>query len=85
LKRLPFVNICDLTRYVDGSKELDIDGVSIVNLSGTCQQFVRRLLTPNPVARPTAGSARSHPWVAADKQPIDAEESLVYQHCAHVV
>jgi serine/threonine protein kinase len=71
LKRLPFLDICELTRYLDGSKQLDIGA----DFSHSCREFVRELLTPNPVTRPTAGSARNHLWVTAGIPPVDTEES----------
>jgi len=85
LKRLPFLNIYDLTRYLDGSKQLDLQGATGVSLSTTCQDFLGELLKPNPVDRPTANSARNHPWVAAGLPPLDTEESLVYQLSVYLV
>lgn len=75
LKRLPFLNIYDLTSYINGSKELDLDSVAGVNLSNTCRDFVRKLLTPNPVARLTADSAVKHPWIYVGMTPIGTRES----------
>jgi serine/threonine protein kinase len=75
LKRLPFLSPRDIFRYCDGQKQLDLNGVTGVDLSNTCQDFIRKLLTPNPITRLKAVSARIHPWVAAGLSPIQIEDS----------
>jgi serine/threonine protein kinase len=75
LKQHPFSNVSDLVTYVHGTKQLDLVGVTGMNLSNTCRDFVSALLAPNPATRPTAGAASKHPWIAAGIPSADTEES----------
>ncbi|KAG9239394.1 calcium/calmodulin-dependent protein kinase [Amylocarpus encephaloides] len=72
-KRLPFRDVFDLTSYVLGNKPLDLEGAS---LPESCRDFLGGLIMPNPVDRPTAVSARNHPWMVEGVPPVDREDSL---------
>ncbi|KAH6665638.1 calcium/calmodulin-dependent protein kinase [Halenospora varia] len=66
LKRLPFINIYDLTRYLDGKNELQITVDSALNLSDTCRDlFVEDNLQEDPLGlnfAATPASVPSLPW-----------------------
>jgi serine/threonine protein kinase len=85
LKRLPFLSHYDIMCYFDGKKHLGIDNTPNANLSNTCQDFIKGLLSPNPVNRPTAESAMEHSWIAGDPPSMDIEESLVYRSLIYAI
>ncbi|KAI1126258.1 kinase-like protein [Nemania abortiva] len=77
LKQHPLPYVSDLFRFAHGITPLITDTEAGAFLSEACRDFVRGLLNANPVARPTAKEALSHPWleeVIPDSE--DEEESL---------
>lgn len=75
LKRHPFSSILDLAGYVHGTRQLDIAGQNGATPSDKCQDFLRRLLSADPVNRPTAKVASRHPWLVERGPSVDREES----------
>ena len=72
-KRHPFANVKDMLDYVNGAKELDFSGGSELGTAGSCQDFLKSLLSPNPVTRPTAGAASNHHWMGVGASPMSTE------------
>ncbi|KAI1351473.1 kinase-like protein [Xylaria sp. FL0043] len=66
----------DLVDFVRGRKLLLTDTEQGVFLSEACRSFVRGLLNADPVTRPTANMALSHPWLEEEIPDSDDEESL---------
>jgi serine/threonine protein kinase len=77
LKKQPFVSIKDLFDYVNGAKQLSLAGMYELGISESCQDFLKAVLSPNPVTRPTAGSAGNHVWLGTTATPMDTEDSYV--------
>jgi serine/threonine protein kinase len=77
LKKQPFVSVKDLFDYVRGAKQLSLAGMYELGVSASCQEFLKAVLSPNPVTRPTAGSAGNHAWLATLATPMDTEDSYV--------
>ncbi|KAH7143414.1 kinase-like domain-containing protein [Dactylonectria macrodidyma] len=76
LKKLPFRDLADVSGYLHGVVSLDLGGVDGVDLSPPCRDFLRGLLTPSPVTRPTASAALIHPWLAEPGYSVTTEESM---------
>ncbi|KAI1273132.1 kinase-like protein [Xylaria sp. FL0933] len=66
----------DLVDFVRGRKLLLTDTEQGAFLSEACRSFVRGLLNADPVTRPTAKMALSHPWLEEEIPDSDDEESL---------
>lgn len=75
-KRHPFLNVKDMLDYVNDTKELDLNRESSAEqITDICQEFVKSLLSPNPVTRPTAGAASNHAWIGLGAPtPMDVDE-----------
>ncbi|KAI0965629.1 kinase-like protein [Xylaria arbuscula] len=76
LRQHPLPTPYDLVDYVRGRKLLVTDTEEGLFLSEECRDFARGLLNADPVARPTANSALSHPWLEEVIPDSDDEESL---------
>ena|SRR5436190_19232373 len=83
LLKHPFPYPSDQYEYIQDTKLLRFDDFSGVSISKPCQDFVRSLLAPNPVNRPTADAAISHPWLTEVALPVHQEDSSVFN--AHPV
>ncbi|KAG9255484.1 calcium/calmodulin-dependent protein kinase [Emericellopsis atlantica] len=81
-KRHPFVNVKDILDYVTGAEELRFSGRSELGTTEVCLDFLRSLLTPNPVTRPTAGAANNHSWFGREPSPMDTEEPLFVEEAS---
>lgn len=66
----------DLSRYVNGQRSLDFSRAQGDDLSDTCQDFVKKMLAPDPVARPTVISALAHPWLNQPDTPQPPEVEM---------
>ncbi|KAI0436740.1 kinase-like protein [Xylaria telfairii] len=76
LKQHPLPTVSDLYNLIHGINPLITDTESGLFLSDTCRDFVRGLLNTDPVRRPTANTALSHPWLEEEIPDSDDEESL---------
>lgn len=70
----PFLFSSDLEEYIRG-KPLDFEDPPGKDISQSCQDFVKGLLTPNPVHRPTSEVAISHSWFAQVALWLEQEDS----------
>jgi serine/threonine protein kinase len=70
----PFLYSSDQDEYIRG-KPLDFDDSSLAVVTASCRDFVKSLLTPNPIDRPNAEVAISHSWFAEVALCLDAEDS----------
>lgn len=75
LKQHPFPNVSDLVTYVHGDKPLKFGDIVWASLSEACHDFIRGLLAPDPVTRPTANAAVTHAWLSEIADSEDEEES----------
>jgi serine/threonine protein kinase len=75
-KRHPFLSVKDMLDYVNDSRQLDLKPASgSTEIIDVCQDFVKSLLSPNPVTRPTAGAASNHTWIGLGAPtPMDVDE-----------
>lgn len=75
-KRHPFLNVKDMLDYVNDARQLDLKpGSESTEIMDVCQDFVKSLLSPNPVTRPTAGAASNHTWIGLGAPtPMDVDE-----------
>jgi serine/threonine protein kinase len=71
----PFLYSSDQEDYTRGLKSLDFDDASEKGISTTCQEFIKSLLTPNPMHRLTAEAAISHSWFAQVALLLDQDDS----------
>ena len=71
----PFLYSSDQEDYIRGIKQLNFDGPPGVNISKSCQDFIKGLLTPNPIYRPTAKAAILHSWFAEIALLLEQEDS----------
>ncbi len=53
----------DLSRYINGQRQLDFSRAQGDPLTDSCRDFVLQMLAPDPVIRPTAIAALAHPWL----------------------
>jgi serine/threonine protein kinase len=71
----PFLYSSDQEDYTRGIKPLNFDDPSEMGISTSCQDFIKGLLTPNPIHRPTAEAAISHSWFTQVALRLDNEDS----------
>jgi serine/threonine protein kinase len=71
----PFLYSSDQEDYTRGIKPLNFDDPSEMGISTSCQDFIKGLLTPNPIHRPTAEAAISHSWFTQVALWLDKEDS----------
>ncbi|KAI8622929.1 kinase-like protein [Xylariaceae sp. FL1651] len=76
LKLHPLPTLSDLVNLINGSKPLVTDTSNGLFLSVPCRDFVRGLLTTNPITRPTASAALQHVWLEEVIPDSEDEESL---------
>ena len=69
LQRHPFPNMAEYVSHVTGVKCLDFRDFG---LTEPCRDLVGGLLSPNPIIRPSASAAASHPWL---QEIPDSEDS----------
>ncbi|KAF2499006.1 kinase-like protein [Lophium mytilinum] len=75
----PFLYPSDQEDYTRGIKPLEFNHPSQIGISESCQDFVKSLLTPNPIHRPSAEAAISHSWFAQVALWLNEDDSLFVQ------
>ncbi|KFY76901.1 hypothetical protein V499_03592 [Pseudogymnoascus sp. VKM F-103] len=75
----PFLYSSDQEDYTRGIKPLRFDEPPGMNISKPCQDFIKLLLIPNPIHRPTAEAAISHSWFADVGLLLERENLLSVQ------
>jgi serine/threonine protein kinase len=73
----------DLSRYVNGQKALDFARLEGGELSDSCRDFVKQMLAPHPVVRPTAIAALAHPWLKQAYLPPSPPDNDIEMHGTH--
>lgn len=77
----PFLYSSDQEDYTLGTKPLRFDEPPGMNISESCQDFIKLLLTPNPIDRPTAAAAILHPWFAGVALLLEQENLYESSDC----
>jgi serine/threonine protein kinase len=77
----PFLYSSDQEDYTRGIKPLRFDEPPGMNISKPCQDFIKLLLIPNPIHRPTAEAAISHSWFANVGLLLERENLCVSIDC----
>lgn len=77
----PFLYSSDQEDYTRGIKPLRFDEPPGMNISKPCQDFIKLLLIPNPIHRPTAEAAISHSWFADVGLLLERENLCVSIDC----
>jgi serine/threonine protein kinase len=70
----PFLYSSDQEDYTRGITQLDFNGPPGTVVSSSCRDFVQSLLTSNPLDRPIAEAAVSHPWFAQVALWLDQDD-----------
>ncbi|KAJ3577490.1 hypothetical protein NPX13_g3077 [Xylaria arbuscula] len=76
MKEHPLPTLIELANFLQGDRPLITDTEKGQVLSQECRQFIRQLLNPNAIARPTARIALQHPWLEEIIPDSDDEDSL---------
>lgn len=77
----PFLYSSDQEDYTRGIKPLRFDEPPGIKISKSCQDFIKLLLIPNPMKRPTAAAAISHSWFANVALQLEHENLCVSSDC----
>lgn len=77
----PFLYSSDQEDYTRGIKPLRFDEPPGIKISKSCQDFIKLLLIPNPMKRPTAAAAISHSWFANVALLLEKENLFVSSDC----
>jgi serine/threonine protein kinase len=70
----PFANIKEMLDYINGVRPLYLDdSQQEIACTELCKDFLKQLLYPDPIIRPTAGAASNHPWIGIGATPLPEE------------
>ena len=69
----PFANIKEMLDYINGVRSLFDGSEPEIACTAPCKDFLKQLLNPDPIIRPTAGAASNHPWIGIGATPLQEE------------